>query len=255
MQREEFIQQLWLDYIHTHPDIGSLRLWPLSTSAEYLTLVTLNYGPFSITALSAPLARMGYRSVGHYAMADKGLLIHLMAPNDDSSWLVLAELQMGTLSKIPREALTSLVHQSHPADCKGQNLLCRGRPWPMPTWALYQQLQNAHPLAAWLSVMGPRLHHAGFDCERFSESIDAISEQLESAGMPSLSGPQNGVFSVSSLLEHRFYPATPRKIVFSEGDEHRLCLGGLALTQKQMSDDHERVAEILLPFHTRCEMA
>lgn len=125
----------------------------------------------------------------------------------------------------------------------------------MPSWALYQQLQNAHPLAAWLSVMGPRLHHAGFDCYRINESIDTISKQLENAGMPSLSGQQNGVFSVSTLLEHRFYPATPQKVVFSDGDEHRLCLGGLALTQKQLSDDHERVAEILLPFHARCEMA
>ena len=255
MQREEFVQQLWLDYVHTHPDIGGLRLWPLHPAAEYLTLVTLNYGPFAMHALSLPLSRMGYRSVGHYAMADKGLLIHLMAPSDDSSWLVLAELQIGTLSKVPREALTSLVHQSHPADCKGHNLLCRGRPWPMPSWELYQQLQNAHPLAAWLAVMGPRLHHAGFDCYRMHASIDTLSEQLENAGMPPLSGQQNGVFSVSNLLEHRFYPATPQKMVFCDGDEHRLCLGGLALTQKQVNDAHERVAEILLPFHTRCEMA
>lgn len=101
MQREEFVQQLWLDYIHTHPDLGGLRLWPLSTSAEYLTLVTLNHGPFAASELNASLAHMGYRSVGHYAMADKGLLVHLLAPNDNSSWLVLAELQLGTLSKAP----------------------------------------------------------------------------------------------------------------------------------------------------------
>jgi len=77
--------------------------------------------------------------------------------------------------------------------------------------------------------------NSGFDCYRINESIDTISKQLENAGMPSLSGQQNGVFSVSTLLEHRFYPATPQKVVFSDGDEHRLCLGGLALTQKQLS--------------------
>ncbi|NGO88092.1 DUF1338 domain-containing protein [Halomonas sp. 141] len=255
MQREEFLQQLWLDYIHNHPDIGALRLWPISTSAEYLTLVTLNHGPFATSALSAPLARMGYRSVGHYAMADKGLLIHLLAPNDDSSWLVLAELQVGALSRTPREALTALIQQSHPADCKGHNLLCRGRPWPMPSWALYQQLYTAHPLAAWLAVMGPRLHHAGFDCATLDASLDALGLQLEHVGLHALDSQQNGVFSVSSLLDHRFYPAMPQKIVFSEGDEHRLCLGGLSLTQRHVEDDHKRLAEILLPFHTRCEMA
>lgn len=255
MQREEFVQQLWLDYIHTHPDLGALRLWPLTIPAEYLTLVTLNHGPFSANALGAKLAHMGYRSVGHYAMADKGMLIHLLAPNDSGSWLILAELQLGTLAKVPREALTLLVTQSHPEDCKGHNLLCRGRPWPMPSWALYQQLQAAHPLAAWLAVMGPRLHHAGYDCTTLGNSLEVLDAQLNTAGMPSIDSQQNGVFPVSSMLLHRFYPAMPQKIAFGDGDEHRLCLGGLALIQKHLDDDHERVAEILLPFHTRCEMA
>ncbi|MDP3535646.1 MAG: DUF1338 family protein [Halomonas sp.] len=255
MQREEFIQQLWLDYIHTHPDLGALRLWPLNTPAEYLTLVTLNHGPFAANILAGKLAHMGYRSVGHYAMADKGMLIHLLAPNDNGSWLLLAELQLGTLCKAPREALTGLVAQSHPEDCKGHNLLCRGRPWPMPSWTLYQQLQAAHPLAAWLAVMGPRLHHAGFDCIALGNPLEALDAQLATAGMPSIESQQNGVFPVSSMLQHRFYPAMPQKIAFDNGDEHRLSLGGLALIQKHLDDDHERIAEILLPFHTRCEMA
>lgn len=255
MQRQEFIQQLWLDYIHTHPDLGALRLWPFNASAEYLTLVTLNHGPFTAHTLGAKLAHLGYRDVGHYAMADKGLLVHLFAPGDNGSWLVLAELQMGTLPKLPREALTKLVMQSHPADCKGQNLLCRGRPWPMPSWELYQLLATAHPLAAWLAVMGPRLHHAGFDCSSLGEALESIGNQLETAGMTSLPEQENGVFTVSPLLEHRFYLAMPQKTAFSDGDEHRLCLGGLALTQKHVGNDHERIAEILLPFHTRCEMA
>lgn len=255
MQRQEFVQQLWLDYIHTHPDIGALRLWPLSTAAEYLTLVTLNHGPFSAMALTGNLAHMGYRPINQYAMADKGLLVHLLAPSDGSSCLILAELQMGTLSKAPREALEQLVQQSHPQDCIGHNLLCRGRPWPMPSWPLYQQLQHAHPLAAWLAVMGPRLHHAGFDCAQLGEPLNALDQKLSGVGMPGLDGPQNGVFTVSSLIDHRFYPTTPQKTVFNDGDVHRLCLGGLALVQKHVEDNHERIAEMLLPFHTRCEMA
>lgn len=255
MHREEFIQQLWLDYVHTHPDFGALRLWPLSTPADYLTLVTLNHGPFSAQALSPALAHMGYRHIGHYAMADKGLLIYLLAPADGGSWLVLAELQTGTLSKPLREALLDLVQQTHSADTKGQNLLCRGRPWPMPSWAFYQRLDAAHPLAAWLAVMGPRLHHAGFDCEQLGNTLDALDEQLLQSGLSHMAYQQNGVFGVSNLLEHRFYPATPQKMIFSQGDEHRLCLGGLAIVQKHLGSNHERVAELLLPLHARCEMA
>ena len=255
MQRDEFVQQLWLDYVHAHPDIGALRLWPLSSNAEYLTLVTLNYGAFSALNLNSRLAHMGYRHIAHYAMADKGLLIYLLAPSDGGSWLILAELQLGTLSKLLREALTQLVMQSHPQDCKGHNLLCRGRPWPMPSWALYQQLQQAHPLAAWIAVMGPRLHHAGYDCAALGNCLATLDSQLNKTGMPGLKEDQNGVFSLSPLIEHCFYPATPQRVVFSEGDEHRLCLGGLALTQKQVEAGKERIAEILLPAHTRCEIA
>ncbi|WP_172116580.1 VOC family protein [Halomonas hibernica] len=254
MQRDEFVQQLWLDYIHSHPDIGGLRLWPLSSTAEYLTLVTLNHGPFSASVLNNRLAHMGYRQVAHYAMADKGLLIRLLAPDDQGSWLVLAELQLGTLSKLPREALAALVNQSHPQDCKGHNLLCRGRPWPMPSWSLYQQLLKAHPLAAWLAVMGPRLHHAGFDCAELGDTLTALNDQLEKTGMPGEKEPQNGVFALSTLIEHHFYPAMPQRIIFSDGDEHRLCLGGLALTQKHLDAGHERIAEILIPAHARCEI-
>jgi hypothetical protein len=125
----------------------------------------------------------------------------------------------------------------------------------MPSWALYQQLQQAHPLAAWLAVMGPRLHHAGFDCGQLGEPLAVLDQRLKEVGMLSLQEQQNGVFTVSPLLDHRFYPTTPQKAVFADGDEHRLCLGGLALVQKHVEHSHERLADVLLPHHTRCEMA
>lgn len=103
--------------------------------------------------------------------------------------------------------------------------------------------------------MGPRLHHAGFDCAQLGEVLNVCDQRLSEVGMPSLQGQQNGVFPVSPLLDHRYYPTTPQKTVFADGDEHRLCLGGLALVQKHVEDNQKRIAELLLPHHTRCEMA
>ncbi len=82
--------------------------------------------------------------------------------------------------------------------------------------------------------MGPRLHHAGFDCGQLGEPLKTLDQRLSEVGMPSLEGQQNGVFTVSSLLDHRFYPTTPQKTVFANGDEHRLCLGGLALAKSTL---------------------
>ncbi|PMR74999.1 DUF1338 domain-containing protein [Billgrantia endophytica] len=255
MQREEFVQQLWLDYIHQHPDVGALRLWPIETPAEYLTLLTLNEPPFATANLVPTLGHLGYRPLQRYAMADRGLLVTLLAPPDEGPWLVLAELQLGTLSRQPREILAELVARTHPQDTRGKNLLCRGRPWPMPDWSSYQALYGAHPLAGWLAVTGPGMHHAGFDCERLGSDLTTLDAGLVQSGLAGSGDRHHGVFPVSPLLEYRFYPTSSRRLAFAAGDEHRIDLGGLALVQKCLSNDHERAVELLLPHHTRCEIA
>lgn len=254
MQREEFLQQLWLDYIHLHPELGAMHLWPTTNSAEYLVLLTLNHGPFSTEALQPSLSRFGYRRVARHALADRGLLIMLLAPPDDEAWLVLTEFQPGTLTREPRLQLEELIEQTHPQDTRGQNLLCRGRPWPMPDWDTYQCLQQAHPLAAWLSVMGPRLHHAGFDCERLGTDLNALDRDMQQAGMIGCADRQRGIFPISPMLNYRYYPTCSRRLPFAAGDEHRIAMGGLALVQKCLPGNHERTIELLLPPHTRCEI-
>lgn len=254
MQREEFLQQLWLDYIHHHPEVGMLRLWPTDTPAEYLTLLTLNLAPFSVEDLLPTLGHFGYRPVHRYAMADRGLLVTLLAPPDDGAWLILGELQLGTLSRQPHDILQRLVSLTHHRDTRGKNLLCRGRPWPMPHWGEYSQLCEAHPLAGWISVMGPSVHHIGFDCERLGHDFKALDGALMAAGFAASEAQQHAIFPVSPLLQYHFYPACSQRLPFAEGDEHRIFLGGLALLQKRLSNDHERAVELLLPHHTRCEI-
>ena len=255
MQREEFLQQLWLDYIHHHPEVGMLRLWPTDAPIEYLTLLTLNLAPFTVEELLPNLGHFGYRPVQRYAMADRGLLVTLLAPPDaGGTWLILGEFQLGTLSRQPRDTLQQLVSLTHHRDTRGKNLLCRGRPWPMPRWDEYTLLNEAHPLAGWISVMGPSVHHAGFDCERLGHDLAALDGALSASGFEASEAHQHGVFPVSPLLQYSFYPSCSQRLPFAEGDEHRICLGGLALLQKRLSSDYERAVELLLPHHTRCEL-
>ncbi|MHB0775564.1 VOC family protein [Halomonas sp. WWR20] len=255
MQRMEFLQQLWLDYIHQHPDIGDMRLWPVEQLAEYLVLLTLDKRPMDTASLLPGLYRFGYHRMGSYAVADRGLLITLLSPRDHGPWLVLAELQLGALTREPRQALESLVEQAHPQDARGQNLLCRGRPWPMPDWPTYQILQEAHPLAAWLAAMGPRLHHAGFDCDSLGSNLVMLDRAMQESGLTGSADRQQGLFPVSPLLSYRYYPCCSQKLTFAQGDEHRIVSGGIALVQKCLPGKQERSAEFLLPHHTRCEFA
>lgn len=253
MQRHEFLQQLWLDYIHHHPELGALRLWPLDTPPEYLALLTLNHGPYAADALLPLLERYGYQRVDHYAMADRGLLVTLLAAPDDGAWLVLGELQLGTLTRQPRDYLEALIKQASGALGGVEDLLTR-RPWPMPDWDGYECLRHAHPLAAWLAVMGPRLHHAGYDCEHLGNDLMNLDRQLQLVGMKGSADRHHGVFPVSPLLNYRFYPTCSQRIAFAGGDEHRIAVGGLALVQKCLPSSQERAAELLLPQHTRCEI-
>ncbi|MDV6320114.1 DUF1338 family protein [Chromohalobacter sp. HP20-39] len=254
MQRDEFLQQLWLDYIHCHPDIGALSLWPPDIHAEYCVLVTVNREPYQAQRLLPALYHFGYRRVGHHAMADRGVLANMLSPGNDDAWIVLIELQLDTLTQTPRHHLEALIKQSHPQDSRGQNLLSRGRPWPMPDWATYQQLQAAHPLAAWLAIMGPRMHHVGFDCQRLGREITEYADVIAEAGLKS--GDQtDALLPISPLLEHRYYACCTQRAVFAAGDEHRVTTGGLALVQKRLPGTRERAAELLLPQHTRCELS
>lgn len=255
MQREEFVQQLWLDFIHQHPEIGGLRLWPVDAPVEYLALVTLNHGDYGMDALLPTLAHFGYRIRHRHAMADRGLLVTLLSPPEPGAWLVLGELQLGTLARRPRALLEKLVTQAPREARRGQNLLCRGRPWPMPDWATFQALQQAHPLAALLAVNGPRMHHVGYDCQRLATSLDELDGRLRQAGLDGSPDRQRGIFPVSPLLDYRYYPTCSRRLAFAEGDEHRIELGGLALLQKSVSANQERAVELLLPHHTRCELS
>lgn len=255
MQREEFIQQLWLDYVHQHPEIAGLRLWPVGTPAEYLALLTLNHGPYRMDALLPSLAHLGYRPRHRHAMADRGLLATLLSPPDDGPWLLLGELQLSTLPRRPRERLEALVAQAPEEDRRGQNLLARGRPWPMPDWATYRELHQAHPLAGLLAVSGPRLHHAGFDCHRLGHDILDLDERLRQTGLTGDADRHHGIFPVSPLLDYRFYATCSQRFPFAEGDEHRIALGGLALVQKELRTHQERAVELLLPHHTRCEIS
>ncbi|RAW08837.1 DUF1338 domain-containing protein [Halomonas elongata] len=252
MQREAFIQQLWLDYIHHQPDIGGLRLWSVTARAEYLTLLTLNHGPWAMDALLPLLAQCGYQPRHRYAMADRGLLVTLLATDDhDAPWLVLAELQLGTLQRRPRDRLRRLVDS---ADTSPASLPCGGRPWPMPSWDDYRTLAEAHPLAGWLAVMGTRVHHAGFDCGHLGDDIGHLDERLHQAGFAGDADRHRGVFPISPLLDYRFYATHSQRLPFADGDLHRVPLGGLALVQKQVSANQERCVELLLPHHTRCEL-
>ncbi|GHE19609.1 DUF1338 domain-containing protein [Halomonas urumqiensis] len=255
MQREEFVQQLWLDYIHQHPDIGGLRLWPVQATPDYLALLTVNHGPFGMDALLPTLAHFGFRLRYRHAMADRGLLVTLLSPPDDGPWMVLGELQLGTLPRGPREQLQTLIEQTPREDRRGQNLLSRGRPWPMPDWETYRHLQQAHPLAGLLSVNGPRMHHAGFDCNRLGEDIIHLDNHLRQTGLTGNADRHHGIFPVSPLVDYRFYPTRSPRLAFADGDEHRIDLGGLALVQKEVNTHQERAVELLLPHHTRCEVS
>ncbi|HSH48232.1 MAG TPA: DUF1338 domain-containing protein [Halomonas sp.] len=254
MQRQEFVQRLWLDHVHEHPDIAALRLWPIEAPAEYLALLTLSHPRWAMPPLVNALTAMGYTRKHRYAMADRGLLATLLAPPAHEPWLVLAELQLDTLSRAPRRALKSQVD----AACapKTMEILLPGdiRRWPMPSWHDYQALSASHPLAAWLSLRGPRLHHVGFDCERLGKPLNELDALLYREGMNGEDDRHQGFLPVSSLLDYRYYRARPRRLAFAQGDEHRVHLGGLALVQKQLATGQERAAEILMPHHTRCEL-
>ncbi|MCW4151819.1 DUF1338 domain-containing protein [Halomonas sp. 18H] len=252
MQGGTLIQALWRDYTDRQPDISALDLWSSATMAEYLTLLTPSLGPWSAKSLIPGLAEHGYTPRQRYAMPERGLLLTLLATDmPRQTWLVLAEFQVATLSRQPRDLLQRLIDS---ADGRPETLPVGGRPWSMPTWEDYQALHQADPLAAWLAVMGTRVHHPGFDCDRLDTSMKTLDNQLDQRGYTGHTDRLQGVFPVSPLLDYRFYPGHPQRLCFAHGERREVSLGGLALIQRRVTANRERSVELLLPHHALCEL-
>lgn len=244
-------QQLWLDFIHQHPEVGALRLWPAESPLEYLVLATLSQSPWNMANTLTQLEEHGYRAVSHYALADRGLLVSLLASDRPGPRLIIIELQTTRLSSPARTTLQQLVTAGAPNQ---QPLLGASRPWPIPDWASYQLLQDDHPLAGWLAVMGPRVHHVGYDCTQLGRSLAELDNELQVHGFkPTAVNEQ--LLPVSALIEHRYYSACSRRQAFADGDEHRIASGGLQLVHSPPSAGNERVADVLLPPYTWCEIS
>ncbi|GED22427.1 DUF1338 domain-containing protein [Halomonas halmophila] len=252
MQRDTLVQALWLDHANRQPDIAELKIWPETIRAEYLTLLTLSQGPWSAKAMMPRLAEHGYRPRYRYAMPERGLLLTLLAtdmPHD--TWLVLAEFQVATLARRPRDLMQRLVDRAAPGH---GSLPIGGRPWPMPAWDEYRLLEQADPLAGWLAIMGTRVHHTGFDCHQLEGSLEAFDRELARLGYVGNADRRHGVFPVSPLLDYRFYQGRPQRLFFAGGDRHDVPLGGLALIQQRVNTNQERGVELLLPQHALCEL-
>ncbi|MCA0973721.1 DUF1338 family protein [Halomonas denitrificans] len=249
-EQQRLVQQLRLDYIHQHPDVSALRLWPVDAPIENFTLVTLSQSPWNLASLLPMLEAHDYRPLHRYALPERGLLACLLGGVGDGPRIIIVELQTTRLSRAPRDALLSLVKQGHPSALP---LPGACRPWPMPDWSLYERLHAAHPLAAWLSVMGPRVHHVALDCQHLGRPLSQLDNAVRQQGL-ALGDDDDLPLPMSAMVEHRFYPTCSRRLAFAHGDEHRVQLGGLLLLEKQASAGQERTADVMLPPHSRCEI-
>ncbi|WP_417329013.1 DUF1338 domain-containing protein [Halomonas cupida] len=250
-EQQTISQQLWLDFIHQHPEIGALRLWPVDTPLEYLVLATISQSPWSMAATLSRLAERGYRPTRHYALADRGLLVTLLAGDIHSPRLIVIELQTTRLSSPARAALQQLT-SGESSGSRTELGACR--PWPMPDWATYQLLRNEHPLAGWLAAMGPRVHHVGYDCTQIGKSLAQLDSEMQEHGfMPA--SEVDEMLPVSPLIEHRYYPNCSRRLAFADGDEHRITAGAIQLVRQAPGAGRERTADVLLPPYAWCEMS
>lgn len=224
MQVQEFFSRLFVDYVGVTP--RAQRIHDLvvdqfgAVKNDHVAFRTVASETFGLQRLEAPFLNWGYRRDRPYHFPHKHLRAYGYIPDDDSLPLVfLSELVLDEMPPFVRswfqQALAQAAHQTAPLP----QLLLGVRPWEMPTFADYQELNRSSPYAAWLSAWGFRANHFTIAVHALPArpGLKTLVDTLLGQGIPM--NTEGGLIqgTRADCLEQASTLAEPRQVQFKDG--------------------------------------
>ncbi len=224
MDRTEFFERLWQDFVKIAPNAAAIRERFEEAGErvenDHVAFRTFARPPIDIEALEPRVLSLGYQCLDEYRFAEKHLRARAyVCPG--SPRIFLSELLVDELSPGAREAIDELVAQIFELE-EGPSVLMSGRPWPPPAFDAYEALAAESEYAGWLAALGLRPNHFTVSInalEAFS-GVEDVLAFVEKAGyrINAAGGRVKG--SREALLEQGSTLADRVPVPFADGQEH-----------------------------------
>lgn len=251
MNREQFFERLWQDFVVMAPQAAALRD-RLSATGEpvendHVAFRTLARPALGIEALERWLLGFGYRILTDYAFPEKKLRARAYVL-EGAPRIFLSELLVDELSPAARRILEGIAAEARGRVPEGPEVFWAGRLWEPIPFAEYELLAAESEYGAWLAALGLRPNHftVSINALRRLRTVEAVLEFVEQAGYRINTSGGRVKGSPAQLLEQGSTLADRMEVEFAGGERQVIptCYYEFALRHR---DAHGRLYEGFVP--------
>lgn len=242
MNRDEFFQRLWDDFVGIAPQAATLRQRLIDAGEtvenDHVAFRTLARPGLGIESLEGRLFDLGYRTLADYRFPEKKLRARAyLAPG--APRIFLSELLVEELSAANQGLLEVLAEQAKKRLPEGPEAFWAGRLWEPVSFAEYERLSAESEYAAWLSALGLRANHFTVSINALTRlgSVEAVLDFVEAAGCRINTSGGRVKGSRADLLEQGSTLADRVEVAFAGGERHVIptCYYEFALRHRDAS--------------------
>lgn len=251
MDRDEFFEALWEDFVEIAPQAAAIRR-KLAEHGEpvvndHVAFRTFDRAPLGLDQLEPLLLDLGYEPFADYRFAEKKLRARAyLCPG--APRIFLSELLVDELSAPARQLIDSCVNQAREvieaaegepdAVPSSAEIFCAGRLWNPPRYSDYERLAQESEYAAWLCALGLHANHFTLSINAFRKltSVEAVLAFVEAAGYAVNAAGGRVKGSPAVLLEQGSTLADRMPVPFAHGErEIPTCYYEFALRHRDAS--------------------
>ncbi len=251
MDREQFFERLWQDFVVMAPQAAALRGRLLDVGEpvenDHVAFRTLARPALSIEALEGRLLEFGYRILTDYEFPEKKLRARAYVL-EGAPRIFLSELLVDRLSPVARRILEGIAAEAHPRVPPGAEVFWAGRLWEPIPFAEYEALAAESEYAGWLAALGLRPNHftVSINALRRLRTVEEVLDFVEDAGYRINTSGGRVKGSPAQLLEQGATLAERMEVGFAGGERQVIptCYYEFALRHR---DGHGQLYEGFVP--------
>jgi hypothetical protein len=186
MERAQFFDHLWEDFVKIAPQAAAIRAkfveYGEPVVNDHVAFRTFNRPPIALAALEPLILSLGYQPFEDYRFVEKKLRARAyICPG--APRIFLSELLVDELSRPVQQLIDSCIAQVAIPQLSLETFSV-GRLWDPVRYSDYERIATESEYAGWLCALGLRANHFTLSVNAFQRltSIEAVLDFVERAG-------------------------------------------------------------------------